>query len=67
MYFINGIPFTFDDLEDLGESQEDMPSIKVIADNEILNFFFTKDIAKGMPTYPRPTIQIFLFINILNF
>tara|TARA_B100000427_G_scaffold121218_1_gene100996 strand:- start:580 stop:903 length:324 start_codon:yes stop_codon:yes gene_type:complete len=35
MYFINGIPFTFDDLEDLGESQEDMPSIKVIADNEI--------------------------------
>ncbi len=34
MYFINGIPFTWDDLEDIGVSKEDVPKLKIIADNQ---------------------------------
>ena len=34
MYFINGIPFTWDDLEDIGVSKEDIPKLKIIADNQ---------------------------------
>ena len=34
MYFINGIPFTWDDLEDIGVSNEDVPKLKIIADNQ---------------------------------
>ncbi len=34
MYSINGIPFTFDELEDLDETEEDLPTIKMIADYE---------------------------------
>ncbi len=34
MYFINGVPFTWDDLEDIGEDENDLPIAKVIADNE---------------------------------
>ena len=25
MYFINGVPFTWDDLEDIGEDENDLP------------------------------------------
>ena len=32
MYFINGIPFTFDELEDITPSEEDLPRIKIVAD-----------------------------------
>ena len=34
MYFINGIPFTWDDLEDIRVSKEDIPKLKIIADNQ---------------------------------
>ena len=34
MYSINGIPFTFDELEDLEQTEEDLPTIKMIADYE---------------------------------
>ena len=34
MYFINGIPFTFDELEDLDKTEADLPMIKTIADLE---------------------------------
>ena len=34
MYFINGIPFTWDDLEDIGVSKQDIPKLKIIADNQ---------------------------------
>ena len=34
MYFINGIPFTFDELEDLEQIEEDPTTIKMIADYE---------------------------------
>ena len=34
MYFINGIPFTFDELEDLDKTEADLPAIKTIADLE---------------------------------
>jgi|TARA_Y100001963_G_scaffold154128_1_gene242253 hypothetical protein len=34
MYFINGIPFTHDELEDLNQTEEDLPMIKIIADYE---------------------------------
>ena len=34
MYFIIGIPFTWDDLEDIGVSKEDVPKLKIIADNQ---------------------------------
>ena len=34
MYFINGIPFTFDELEDLDKTEVDLPMIKTIADLE---------------------------------
>jgi len=34
MYFINGIPFTFDELEDITPSEEDLPRIKIVADYE---------------------------------
>ena len=34
MYSINGIPFTFDELEDLEQTKEDLPTIKMIADYE---------------------------------
>ena len=34
MYSINGIPFTFDELEDLNQTEEDLPTIKMIADYE---------------------------------
>ena len=34
MYFINGIPFTFDELEDLDQTEEDLPMITTIADYE---------------------------------
>ena len=35
MYSINGIPFTFDELEDLHQTEEDLPTIKMIADYEV--------------------------------
>tara|TARA_R100001463_G_scaffold78312_1_gene132571 strand:- start:379 stop:606 length:228 start_codon:yes stop_codon:yes gene_type:complete len=34
MYSINGIPFTFDELEDIEQPEEDFPTIKMIADYE---------------------------------
>ena len=34
MYYINGIPFTYDELEDLDEDSVYMPGIKMIANNE---------------------------------
>ena len=34
MYFINGVPFTFDELEDIEEHEYNMREMKVIADNE---------------------------------
>ena len=34
MYLINGIPFTFDELEDLDRTEEDLPMITTIADYE---------------------------------
>ena len=34
MYSINGIPFTFDELEDLEQTEEDLPTINMIADYE---------------------------------
>tara|TARA_B100000902_G_C26721785_1_gene626994 strand:- start:78 stop:410 length:333 start_codon:yes stop_codon:yes gene_type:complete len=34
MYFINGIPFTWDELEDIGITSEGIVDIKIIADNE---------------------------------
>ena len=34
MYSINGIPFTFDELEDLQKTEEDLSTIKMIADYE---------------------------------
>ena len=34
MYSINGIPFTFDELEDLEQIEEDPTTIKMIADYE---------------------------------
>ena len=34
MYYINGIPFTYDELEDVVENEEWIPAIKIIADNE---------------------------------
>ena len=34
MYYINGIPFTYDELEDVEEGIEWLPAIKMIADNE---------------------------------
>ena len=34
MYFIKGIPFTFDELEDLYKTEADLPMIKTIADLE---------------------------------
>ena len=34
MYFINDIPFTWDELEDIGVSTEEIPGLKIIADNQ---------------------------------
>ena len=34
MYLINGIPFTFDELEDLQKTEDDLSMIKMIADYE---------------------------------
>ena len=34
MYFINDIPFTWDELEDIGVSIEEIPGLKIIADNQ---------------------------------
>ncbi len=34
MYYINGMPFTYDELEDLNEDSVYMPGIKMIANNE---------------------------------
>ena len=34
MYFINGVPFTFDELEDVNEDEYSLSQLKVIADNE---------------------------------
>lgn len=34
MYFINGIPFTWDELEDIGVTSEEVFQLKIIADNE---------------------------------
>ena len=34
MYFINGLPFTFDELEDLEDMEEDQTTINIIADYE---------------------------------
>ncbi len=42
MYYINGIPFTFDELEDIGETEESLPRIKFIADTEVK--FNTEDL-----------------------
>ena len=42
MYYINGIPFTFDELEDIGETEHSLPGIKFIADREIK--FNTEDL-----------------------
>ena len=34
MYFINGVPFTFDELEDLDDEESNSIRSRVIADNE---------------------------------
>ncbi len=34
MYYINGIPFTYDELEDVLENDAWLPAVKMIADNE---------------------------------
>ena len=34
MYFINGIPFTWDELEDTEIEIKDIPNLKLIADNQ---------------------------------
>ncbi len=34
MYFINGIPFTWDELEDIGVTSKEVLKFKIIADNE---------------------------------
>ena len=34
MYFINGIPFTWDELEDIGVTSQEVLKLKIIADNE---------------------------------
>jgi len=35
MYYINGVPFTYDELEDVVETETDIKRAKVIADNEV--------------------------------
>ena len=34
MYFINDIPFTWDELEDIGITPKEIPGLKIIADNQ---------------------------------
>ena len=34
MYFINDIPFTWDELEDIGITPKEIPGLKLIADNQ---------------------------------